>query len=416
MNPEETARNQRARLCGAMIESVARRGYQATTVGQVLALAGVSRRAFYEQFPNKEHCFLATHDILVARERKRVIESWQGERGWSSRLHTACATLLEDVATDTKGASLVLVDSLGLGASARERMLLVGITFERLLTTAFDLAPDGREPPAFASRAIVGGVRHVLHTRLLGGRAGEIPTLTAEVLDWIDAHRFPAGWRPPALGPRAALEEAPRQPAFVEGEGKRARALSSLLCLTLMDGYASLSDRQIAQFGRISTEAFHRQFADKEACFIALLDELTREAVRSASAALEAASSWPQGVERTMTAFVEYLLDHRELLRIAFVDIFEVGSAIVGRLAMLVEAIVELLTQAGPEPRRAPMLVHDALTGAIWAVIAGSVAGGRLSRPPRLRDQLVFVVLTPYIGAKGALEAIQAASQSVDTA
>ena len=66
MGRDAVARNQRSRLYGGMIESVAQRGYQGTTVAHAIALAGVSRRAFYELFPNKEQCFLGAHDIVVA--------------------------------------------------------------------------------------------------------------------------------------------------------------------------------------------------------------------------------------------------------------------------------------------------------------------------------------------------------------
>ncbi|MHB8532037.1 MAG: TetR family transcriptional regulator, partial [Solirubrobacteraceae bacterium] len=49
----EVARNQRARIHGAMIEAVSRSGYEQASVKHVITLAGVSRRAFYEQFQNK---------------------------------------------------------------------------------------------------------------------------------------------------------------------------------------------------------------------------------------------------------------------------------------------------------------------------------------------------------------------------
>ena len=81
-----------------MIEAVAERGYSRTTVAHVIGLAGVSRRAFYEQFANKEACFLATYDIVVARARKLVLDAWARERGWANRLHGACKALLDDVA------------------------------------------------------------------------------------------------------------------------------------------------------------------------------------------------------------------------------------------------------------------------------------------------------------------------------
>src|SRR2546425_573697 len=80
MDRDEVARNQRTRIFGAMIEAVAGHGYHETTVADVIALAGVSRRAFYELFANKQDCFLATHDIVVARARKQMIDAWLRER------------------------------------------------------------------------------------------------------------------------------------------------------------------------------------------------------------------------------------------------------------------------------------------------------------------------------------------------
>src|SRR5690348_8874337 len=62
------AQHQRVRIHGAMVQAVAGDGYDALSVRQVIALAGVSRRSFYEQFASKEACFLATFDV-VARQQ-----------------------------------------------------------------------------------------------------------------------------------------------------------------------------------------------------------------------------------------------------------------------------------------------------------------------------------------------------------
>ncbi len=410
---EEVARNQRARLYGAMIESIAERGYAATSVAHVIALAGVSRRAFYEQFLSKEHCFLATYDIVVARERKRVIAAWQGERGWTNRLHAACKTLLDDVAGDPKGPRLVLVDSLAIGANARERMQLAALTFERLVASVLELAPDGIELPALACRAIVGGIRHVVFMRMLEDRERELHAMTGEVLDWIEAYRSPAAARLAALGPRRPRHVPPAPAAFLESGDERARALRAVVRLTLEEGYSRLTDAQIAQSASLSTEAFREQFDDKQDCFLTVLDEFVRDALCSVRGPLEDAPSWPQAVGRAMGAFVEYLVGHRALLRIAFIDLFEVGPGIVGRLTSSIEDFTELLTEAAPAPRRGPVLAREAVTGAIWAVIASFLASGhRLSRLPCLVDQLTFIVLAPYIGAKAAVGAIETAHRS----
>src|SRR3954451_12822707 len=116
MAREEVERNQRSRLYGAMIEAVSSNGYQRTTVAHVIALAGVSRRAFYELFANKEECFLRTYDAMIAQARRRLLRAWLSEHGWENRMHASCCSLLGGLARNPKGPRLVLVDSLAIGA------------------------------------------------------------------------------------------------------------------------------------------------------------------------------------------------------------------------------------------------------------------------------------------------------------
>jgi AcrR family transcriptional regulator len=409
MDREEVARNQRARLYGAMIEAVSQRGYHASTVAHVIGLAGVSRRAFYEQFANKEQCFLATYDIVVAGTRKRMLEAWASERGWANRLHAACKALLDEVAESPKGPHLVLVDALGIGPNARERLQLAGFTFERLVASAFQTAPEEVGFPKLTARAVVGGVRHVVFIRMLEQRERELYALTDEVLDWIESYRTPAAARLGMLGIARPAHVPPTPAAFLARDDRRARVLGSVVHLTLDSGYANLTDPQIAQFAGISTEAFHKQFANKEQCFLAVLDEFVQEALESVKPSMESAGSWPEAVYAAMAAFVDYLVAHQALLRIAFINLFEVGPGMIGRMTRSVEGFTKLLTETGPEPQRGPAVALEAVTGAVWGIIGTYVANDRLSRLPSLVDQLAFTVLAPYVGAKTAIETIAAA-------
>jgi AcrR family transcriptional regulator len=412
MPREDVARNQRTRLFGAMIESVAQRGYQQTTVAHVIGLAGVSRRAFYEHFANKEQCFLATHDIVVANARKRMLDAWAGERGWANRVHAACKTLLDDVARSPNGARLVLVESLGIGPRARERMQLASFTFERLVAGAFQADPTARGFPQLTSRTIVAGVRHVVFALMLERREHELFGLTDEVLDWVESYRTPGAARLGVLMPARPPRTPPAPAAFLVADDRRARVLGSVVHLTLDSGYASLTDPQIAQFAGISTEAFHRQFADKEECFLAVLDEFVGEALTAVAPSLQDADSWPDAVYAAMGAFVDYLVAHQALLRIAFVDVFEVGPRIIGRITRAVEGFTDLLTEAGPEPVRGPRLARQAVTGALWGMIASYVTHDRLARLPVLVDHLAFTVLAPYVGTRQAIETVTEARGS----
>lgn len=63
LSPEEVERIQRSRLCAAMAEVMAEKGYVATSVADVLQRSGVSRQSFYQVFDSKLDCFMAAFDV-----------------------------------------------------------------------------------------------------------------------------------------------------------------------------------------------------------------------------------------------------------------------------------------------------------------------------------------------------------------
>jgi AcrR family transcriptional regulator len=331
-------------------------------------------------------------------------------------MHASCQALLSGVARAPKGPRLVLVDSLGIGPRSRERMQLAGLVFERVVATAFSFAPPETVFPQLTSRVVVTGIRHVVFNRLLERHHRELLTLSDEVLDWIESYRISPGSRLRTLTLARPTHLPPMPAAFLTGEDKRARVLGSVVHLTLDEGYASLTDPQIAQFAGVSTEAFHRQFASKEECFLAVLDEFVREMLECVRPAMESGDSWEEAVCRTISAFVHHLIAHQALLRIAFIDLFEVGPAMVAQMTRTVADFTTMLTAMGPEPVRGPAIAREAVTGAMWGVISSLVANNRLSRLPSLVDHLCFTVLAPYVGSRAAVDAIAAAQRVQDAA
>ena len=72
------AAGHRARLTAGLATAIAEKGYAAVTIADVVRVARVSKRTFYEHFPDKEACFLAlyaeTSDELlelIAHRRRR---------------------------------------------------------------------------------------------------------------------------------------------------------------------------------------------------------------------------------------------------------------------------------------------------------------------------------------------------------
>jgi AcrR family transcriptional regulator len=411
MGRDAVARHQRARLFGAMIEAVHRQGYKATTVAHVIALAGVSRRAFYEQFANKEDCFLGTYDIAVARAKRRMVDGWMNERGWANRVHKSCQAFVEDANRNVKSARLVLIEGLGLGARSRERLMRSAVAFERVLTEGFRAAPDGVQLPPLGPKAIVGGGRYLMFERLRTDRVDELPILTDELLDWISAYRSPAA----RIGvSRTAPPHRPAEPArFLESEEKRARVLGAVVHLTLDEGYLELTDPQIAQFAGMSTESFHKHFPSKQECFLAVVDEFVDETIEMVAAAAARGSNWPEAAYLGVKAGVDHFVAHPGLTRMAFVDLFDVGPMVTECIGRSLGKLAEMLQENAPEPRRAPLLAHEAVIGAMWAIISSYAVRKRVKYLPSLTDHLAFLVLAPYMGPKLAGQTIDATRRSL---
>ncbi len=78
--------SQRERLLGAMARVVEREGYAAASVAKVIAGAGVGRVTFYDEFADKEDCFLASYDGMVQRilEQIKVCGGWGGAWGYAA--------------------------------------------------------------------------------------------------------------------------------------------------------------------------------------------------------------------------------------------------------------------------------------------------------------------------------------------
>ena len=406
---EQVARHQRARLYGGMVESVYHRGYAGTSVAHVIALAGVSRRAFYEQFTNKEDCFLATYDALVAGARKRVLKAWLSERGWANRLYTACKVFLEGIASDPRGAYLVLVESSGIGPRGPERMQRTATAFERVVATGFALTPDKIALPPLAPRAIVGGVRLVVMRRLREGREAELAGLTDELLDWISSYRSPVITRLRTLGSAGPPRMVVKRARFLTREDRRSVVMDAMVQLALDEGYTNITDAQIARAAAVSTEAFHREFAGKQECLLAVVDEFAAEAHDAVLRATRGDSEWPEGVHKGVEALIGYCAAHPGLVKLSFIDLFEAGDGIVHRVSGLLDGFLNVMTERVPDPERAPKIAGEAIVGAVWAILASYAPHDRLRYLPCLVDHLTFLILAPYIGSRRAVESIEAA-------
>ncbi len=166
--------SQRGRLLEAIAANVAERGYAETTVAQVIARAGVSRKTFYEHFADKRACFLEAWevgtDLVLDQLEAAAVE---GEP-WRARLRGGVDVFLEILAAEPAFARTFLIEVLTVGGDALERRARIHDRFAEVLADACAYArtqgADLGPVPPFVFRAAAGAVSDLVaeHVRLHG--------------------------------------------------------------------------------------------------------------------------------------------------------------------------------------------------------------------------------------------------------
>jgi AcrR family transcriptional regulator len=401
---EEVARNQRARLYGAMIEGVAQRGYAATTVVELTTMAGVSKRTLYERFPSKEACFLATYDIVVRRAIKRINAAYRGERSWIAGLRSAFEAFAAEVVEEPKASKLAVVEALGAGPAALERMERTSLVFERMIASSFAQAPDGVALSPVVLKGIVGGLERVTRLRLHDGAVAQLRTCTEELLDWALSYRAPAA---ELLVTSLPVAPTPRpHPRTKEREhDEHVRILRTAAQIAARDGYAQLTAARIIHEAEVSDETFFQCYDGSERCFGAALDLLAAEALASVvRAARPAGDDWTEAVRLGLAGLLDHVAAHPEFGQVMFVEIFAAGPAAIDRRMQLMDSFADLLGTPVPSSQRPSQPVAEAIAGAIWGILHHHVVRGTTHRLPGLRDHAAYMVLAPLVGADAVLQ------------
>lgn len=191
------AENQRERLLNGVVEAVAERGYNATTISRITAAAKISRRTFYEHFEGKEDCFLAAFEMIEAHVLDSMLSAPGAGEPWPDRVRARLAALLDSLARDAAVSRCFLVEPLAAGGDVAARYR------EAMQLLAGTLRPE--PPPSeldmeVRDQALVGGIATLIVRRLNAGGAARLPELLPDLVEL-------------ALAPYLGREEAKRRAA-----------------------------------------------------------------------------------------------------------------------------------------------------------------------------------------------------------
>ena len=401
-------RNQLNRLHGAMVAAVGKRGYAKTTVADVVDLAGVSRTTFYQHFGSKQHCFLATFDIILERGTEQISREYRSAEGMRERLRAGFEAFIDIVTSDPAAARLVIVESLAAGAEALEHRERAAAAFERLFRQSFDEAPEAGAVSDVTISAIVGGIQRVLYIHLREGRVDALAALVDDLLDWALSYPAP-GVEPPGRSPTPARRTAgPAVPAVLASApvpaearlrySQRERILLAVAHLVAEKGYARLTIPDISATAGTSNQTLYENFSGKEEALLATYDDFAARAFEETAAAFAKRTDWAEALTDALGTLLGFIAAHPAFARLAFFELLTAGSAAQQRSEFVLDGFGGFLQPGFERAPAVPPVVGRAIVGGIWSVIYNELAHDRLARLPALTPSVAFIALAPFLG------------------
>lgn len=181
----------RQRLLEAMSHAAAGKGYADTTIGDIAALARVSKRTFYEHFDSKAQCLIALYEAASRQALKVLKQSLDPQRDWHEQVEQALRAYFETLAGNPVLMRTLFIEILGLGAdglAARRR------ANKALADFIIDVVYAGQPKRARSNRlvagmamAIVGGINELVLQAIEDGREDKLTELTAPASQLVRA-------------------------------------------------------------------------------------------------------------------------------------------------------------------------------------------------------------------------------------
>lgn len=190
---------------------------------------------------------------------------------------------------------------------------------------------------------------------------------------------------------------------------QRRRLLEAAIGAISERGYASLAVSELTRRAGVSRATFYELFADKHDCALeaqAWAVENLRSAIAASSDGRASAAGWPAAVAAGVGAALEFGAANPGQARLVLASVNSPSEPrLAGEgLALQLELCAALREGAGRR-RGAPRpdgLGDQAAVGAALSIAGNCLAAGRLEELPRLRSEIVRILLAPFVGAAEA--------------
>lgn len=430
--------SQRERLIVAMIQLAGENGYAATTVAKVLACAGVSRKAFYQHFANKQECFLAAYDAIVAEGRREIARAYDAAPDPAKGAELAIAKLFERAVDNPGGMRVALVETGVVGQAGIERREQLMSEYERLLRDILGLPAGHGTVPNPVLRGIVGGLNGVLSAHVRSGRLAQLRELIPDMVRWATSYNPPppsmmrllthptnghalppglvGGRAPGTLAAGAAATTVGRRRGLARGRhglshslvvhSQRERILDAVANLVARDGYAALTVEGIAEQAAVSLQAFYEHFTGKEDAFLVAYELGHAKGLSIVERAFTAQTDWRLGVREAISALLDFLASEPAFAHLSLVEALTATRRTAERatdgVATYAEMLIPGAERATEDLALPPAVTIEAIAGGLFELCLTYALMGHTASLPELLPRATYFALAPFIGPEQA--------------
>jgi AcrR family transcriptional regulator len=184
----DPAETHRLRLVGAMAALLAEKGYSTVTIADIARQARVSKRTFYEHFPDKDACFIACYETLSDMVLQAIVDAMAGELPWVKRMRASTRAYLSTLESQPALTRTLMMDIYAAGPEALKVRRQVQRRFADNLRRIVDQGrKENPELPRLSkamATAIIGGINELVLVAVEEGRAHRLTELsgTADAL------------------------------------------------------------------------------------------------------------------------------------------------------------------------------------------------------------------------------------------
>ena len=190
-------------------------------------------------------------------------------------------------------------------------------------------------------------------------------------------------------------------------ETEQSRLREALLDLCTERGYKKLKLRQLLERADLDEAAFHRHYADLDACFASVLAQVYDEFFARATEAVAGQSGWRDRMRATAYALLRYLRADERVARLAAVEVQYSGKRAQELFQETFYRLVRLLDEGSSEaegPESPSLATAIGVGGVVFTRVQEAVAKGELGLGEEEIPELMYAAVFPYFGVEAAEE------------